>query len=160
MKRKRTRGETKSYTVVPYVPSFIILSFFLLLQLCECIACSFHFFLSLFPPARQMSVKQTTTMMGGRRTLAVYMTKETEREWESTVPTIETERNRKKQKEKARRVTWDLNRRDDFAAKKKDEKREKERGKVIISMTCFSSLPFSSFLVTSCSVSKGENRVI
>ena len=151
MKRKRTRGETKSYTVVPYVPSSFILSFFLLLQLCECIACSFHFFLSLFPPARQMSVKQTTMMMGGGgRTLAVYMTKETEREWESTVPTIETERNRKKQKEKARRVTWALNRRDDFAAKKKDEKREKERGKVIISMTCFSSLLFFFSHVVLC----------
>ena len=100
MKRKRTRGETKSYTVVPYVPSFIILSFFLLLQLCECIACSFHFFLSLFPPARQMSVKQTTTMMGGRRTLAVYMTKETERENERVLCLLlkpkETERSRKK----------------------------------------------------------------
>ena len=106
MKRKRTRGETKSYTVVPYVPSFIILSFFLLLQLYECIACSFLFFLSLFPPARQMSVKQTTTMMGGRRTLAVYMTKETERENERVLCLLlkpkETERSRKK---KARRVT-------------------------------------------------------
>ena len=47
-----------------------------------------------------MSVKQTTTMMGGRRTLAVYMTKETERENERVLCLLlkpkETERSRKK----------------------------------------------------------------
>ena len=67
MKRKRTRGETKSYTVVPYVPSFIILSFFLLLQLYECIACSFLFFLVSFPPSKTDVCKTDNNNDGGEK---------------------------------------------------------------------------------------------